>query len=126
MADLVRKLLLKPGNRVLVMDAPAGFLGQLWLDELVVETKAGDVAYDAVILFAHDRHAADEGMPAVVSYTTPGGLAWLAYRKTPNGDLNRRGVWEIVEPRGWLPVSQIAIDETWTAMRLRPREDVGK
>jgi hypothetical protein len=33
-------------------------------------------------------------------------------------------VWAAMEGTGWRPVSQIAIDEVWSALRFRPTEDV--
>jgi hypothetical protein len=39
-------------------------------------------------------------------------------------DLSREEVWAAMEATGWRPVSQIAIDETWSALRFRPVEDV--
>jgi thiamine transporter ThiT len=41
-------------------------------------------------------------------------------------DINRNVVWEIAEIVGMQCVTQIAIDETWSAMRCRPKERVGK
>ena len=38
-------------------------------------------------------------------------------------DLSREAVWAAMEGTGWRPVSQIAIDEIWPALRFRPTED---
>jgi hypothetical protein len=40
-------------------------------------------------------------------------------------DLSRQAVWDALSGTGWEPVSQVAVDETWSALRIRPRERVG-
>ena len=41
-------------------------------------------------------------------------------------DIRRDSVWTALEKAGLHPVSQVAIDETWSALRGRPPEMVGK
>jgi hypothetical protein len=50
-------------------------------------------------------------------------LLWVAYPKGSSGvktDVNRDRLWQALEPTGWRPVRQVALDETWSAMRFRP------
>jgi hypothetical protein len=57
----------------------------------------------------------------------PGALVWISYPKKSSrvdSDLSREVVWAAMEGTGWRPVSQIAIDEVWSALRFRPTEDV--
>ncbi len=35
-------------------------------------------------------------------------------------DVNRDKLWQAVEPIGWQPVRQVALDEVWSAMRFKP------
>jgi hypothetical protein len=32
----------------------------------------------------------------------------------------------VLEEIGWRPVRQVALDEVWSAMRLRPADEVGR
>jgi len=32
----------------------------------------------------------------------------------------------VVQPLGWQPIGQIALDEVWSAMRFKPMRKVGK
>ncbi|HLH05653.1 MAG TPA: hypothetical protein VKW78_00300 [Terriglobales bacterium] len=41
-----------------------------------------------------------------------------------DSDLSRDVVAEAMEGMGWRPVSLIAIDEVWSALRFRPLQDV--
>jgi hypothetical protein len=57
----------------------------------------------------------------------PGALVWITYPKKTSGvdsDLSRDGVWAATEGTGWRPVSQIAIDDVWSALRFRPTQEV--
>ena len=46
---------------------------------------------------------------------------WIAYPKGGRADINRHSLWPIVsELTGMRPITQIALDETWSALRFRP------
>ena len=45
---------------------------------------------------------------------------WVAYPKANKADINRDSVWPIVAEYGLRPISQVAIDDTWSALRFRP------
>jgi hypothetical protein len=55
-------------------------------------------------------------------------LFWICYPKGDGkikSDLNRNVVWSIAGTIGMQCVSQIAIDKTWSALRCRPKKEVG-
>jgi len=85
--------------------------------------------YDAVLLFANTLAEAERLAPAGIASIKMDGLLWIAY---PQGtakvktDVNRDRLWEAIKPMGWLAVRQVALDDTWSAMRFRPAELVGK
>ena len=45
---------------------------------------------------------------------------WIAYPKGNRTDLNRDTLWPILAEHGLRPISQVAIDEVWSALRFRP------
>jgi len=52
-------------------------------------------------------------------------LLWICYPKGTSGvktDVNRDILWKHLAGRGIRPVTMLAIDETWSAMRMRPVE----
>ena len=56
-------------------------------------------------------------------------LLWLSYPKRSSKvetDLSRDVGWEVVADAGLRPVTQVSIDETWSALRFRPVERVGR
>lgn len=122
---LARKLLLKPDQKVLVVNAPAGYL------ERITPLPAGSSFVEAgpadwvQVFVRNGAEVVSLAAPAITSVTASGTL-WLCY---PKGgpkvtDINRDKGWDAVIAAGWGPVTQIAIDETWSALRFRPEADV--
>ena len=46
-------------------------------------------------------------------------ILWIAYPKGNRADINRDSLWPILREHGMRPVSQVAIDDTWSALRFR-------
>jgi hypothetical protein len=125
---LVKKLQLKPGLRVLFLNAPAGYiasLGSLPNGVALAADPAGTL--DFVQLFVRDGAELAERAPAALAAIKPDGVLWVAYPKQSakvKTDLTRDRGWEPLTAAGLRPVTQIAIDATWSALRWRPVERV--
>jgi hypothetical protein len=123
-----KKLGLKPGMRVLVVAAPSGYLKSLApLPEGVVISEAMGGTHEFVQFFVTKRSSIEKSAKKLLKSAAPGALVWIAYPKKTSGvesDLSRDVVWAAMEGTGWRPVSQIAIDQVWSALRFRPTEDV--
>jgi predicted SnoaL-like aldol condensation-catalyzing enzyme len=123
-----KKLGLKPGMRALVVAAPSGYLKSLApLPKGVVISEAVGGTHEFVQFFAKKRSDIEQSAKKLLKAAAPGALVWIAYPKKTSGvesDLSREAVWSAMEGTGWRPVSQIAIDEVWSALRFRPTEDV--
>ncbi len=50
-------------------------------------------------------------------------ILWIAYPKGNKADINRDSLWKIVADYGMHPNSQIAIDDTWSALRFRANRE---
>ena len=126
---LARKLVVRPGNSVLVVNAPAGYLeGLVPLPEGATATDRVGGRFDVVQLFASSRQELEEHLGDAIRAVQPGGILWVSYPKLASkgaGDLSRDRIRELVdESTDWTTVSQVAVDDTWSALRLRPAEDV--
>jgi len=89
--DLPKKLQMKPGTRIKIQGVPKD-----------VEEKAA-------------RTVAD--IPS-------DGLLWLCYPKATSGlatDISRDRGWEAIQKMGLRPVRAVSINDTWSALRWRPR-----
>ena len=115
--SVAEKLLLRPGGRAWVSDrARAGLLGPLPDGARIVASPAeADIAIVVVERAADARsamatHAGDLGRPAAF---------WVAYPKGNRADVNRDTLWPLLAEHGFRPISQVAVDETWSALRFR-------
>lgn len=101
----------KAGLRVSVIAAPKGFsLG-------VPTVKNGG---DGALVFVANRTALERVLPKVEHLAA--GALWFAYPKTTSGlksDLTRDVGWTAAEARGLGPVTQVSVDEVWSALRFR-------
>jgi hypothetical protein len=129
-SDVQKKLRLLPGLLALVVNAPPEYnhlLGDISFDLQANPAKRGK--YDFIQIFGSQRSILEQ---LVDKYSVSGKydcLFWICYPKGGGkikSDLNRNVVWDIAKSVGMQCVTQISIDETWSALRCRPIEMVGK
>lgn len=82
----------------------------------------GDPSTDAVLAFVLNLEDVERKADPVVEAAKEDRIAWMAYPKAGKlgTDLNRDILWKRMEKEGIRAVRQVAIDETWSAMRFRP------
>lgn len=125
---LAQKLRIAAGNAVLLLNAPEGYqqtLGALSSGAQIATEPAGQ--YDVVLLFARDRAELEQSLRQATEAVRNGGILWIAWQKMASrgpADLNRDSLWAAVQPHGWGPVSNVAIDETWSALRFKPENEI--
>lgn len=149
MNPLAKKLLIRPGAVVRVIGAPAG-AGELLtplppdatrvdvmgVDVVGVDARASgkaaggdDPSADVVLAFVQNTADLVRLAPVALAAVRPDGVLWIAYRKggTKAGtDLNRDVLHDaLAETHDWTGVSLVAVDAQWSAMRFRPRAQVG-
>ena len=126
---LARKLLIKPGHRVAILNAPANFLDRLSpLPEGVDLIDQPESARDVVLLFVTDTTELDRLAHLALGAVKRNGALWVSYPKKTSKlktDLSRDMAWRPLREAGFEVVSAIAIDEVWSALRFRPLELVG-
>ena len=133
MADtpLIKKLGIKPKNRVTILNAPEGYheqLGALPADVELVTTVTPAGPFDVVHLFVQNKAELDRDGLLAIQAVKPGGILWISYPKQSSKvatDLNRDVLWKVFPDKEWRPVTQISIDEVWSALRFRPQSEVG-
>lgn len=114
--SVITKLQIKPGQSVVVLGKPNDL-------HLEIEAEGDPGSADAVLAFvtnSGDLPGAD--VQAALAAAQRDALAWVAYPKGGKlgTDLNRDTLAAALSERGVRPVRQIAIDDTWSALRFRP------
>jgi hypothetical protein len=127
-AALIKKLGIKPGQRAAVVNPPDGYGDRIGPPQGVEVTTELDGTFDFVQVFAKDRATLDRHLEAAYAALKPGGLFWISYPKGSSKvptDLNRDVFLEALTHLGVRPVTQVSVDDVWSALRFRPFAEVG-
>jgi len=111
---LEEKLQLKPGQTIAIVD------GKVSIPLNAPRATPNEAA--AVLLFVAGKAALLNRMADLKEWANAGKLTWVAYPKVGllGTDINRDSLRELVNAYGLDPVRQVAIDATWSALRLKP------
>ena len=129
-APLAKRMQVKPGQKVLAVHAPKDYaqrLGELPEDARLV-TRGDPAAADHVHVFVRDSSDVARLGPKAIAGVQGGAVTWIAYPKKTSGvetDLTRDRGWDAVT--GDIDaVSQVAVDDTWSALRFKAVAEVGR
>jgi hypothetical protein len=120
--SVAQKLFIRENYTILLVNAPKGYratLGELPAGARVVTKSNSPV--DFIQVFAAKKAEMIELFRKVKPLLKEEGLLWATYPKAGqmDTDLKREGVWECGETVGMHPVSQIAVDDVWSALRFK-------
>ncbi len=97
-----------PGHVSLLTPMPEGVRES---DQLATATTA--------VLFVDDAASARKLLDEHREHLTKPAVFWVAYPKGNTTDINRDSLWPIVADFDMRPNGQVAIDDTWSALRFR-------
>jgi hypothetical protein len=121
---LPKKLGIKPGSRVLLSGAPAGFtetLGELPAGASV--SASGRGSFDVVAWFCRTRAELERGLAAKIGAMGEG-MLWICWPKKASGvatDLSEGVVRETGLAAGIVDSKVCAVDATWSGLRFTHR-----
>ena len=131
-SSLIKKLGIEPKQHVIILNAPEGYFeliaSMLPTDAELVTSSSPDSYFDVVILFVHNKAEVEKDTRLAINLAKSGGRLWISYPKQSSRvstDINRDILWKIFPNSEWRPVTQISIDEIWSALRFRPKTEVG-
>ena len=120
---LPRKLGIKPGHRVRLVDAPPGFghvLGELPASVELMGDEAAE-GLDLILFFTTSAEALRARFDALAGALVPAGMLWVAWpkkaAKVPT-DLTENVIRDLALERGMVDVKVCAIDQTWSGLKL--------
>ena len=79
----------------------------------------GPAVANIAIVFADDAASLRDVLEANKGDVTAPASVWIAYPKANRTDITRDTIWPILGDYGLRPNGQVAIDETWSALRFR-------
>jgi hypothetical protein len=121
MSPLFTKLRYKPGMRVCVVGAPSGFSAELArLPKSIEHTTTLRGRFDLVHAFFTRRSQVVRCAAKLKKALEPGAILWVSYPKGDalGTDLKRDILHATLEEAGLDGVSQVAVDDVWSAMRF--------
>jgi hypothetical protein len=123
---LVKKLGIKPGHRLLLVNEPDGFRSLLVGLPDDVETELGDAeSADVIVFFSTAAAEVQRLVPRLKKRLAPGGGLWIAWPKKASG-VETDVTFEIVQPAGLatglVDNKVCAIDTVWTGLRFAFRK----
>jgi len=115
------KLLIKAGSSVWLSDPGRGDLVGPLPDGATVVERLDQATIGLV--FADDEAALRIILESQRDRLATPAALWIAYPKANRSDINRDILWPILTEFGLRPISQVAIDEVWSALRFRALEE---
>jgi hypothetical protein len=114
--QVAEKLQVKGDRTLAVLNAKPA------LDRAIGAARTTPAKADVAVFFASNKAALEAKLPGLLAKLRPDAILWVAYPKLTSalaGDLSRDGIREWAPSLGLDTVSQIAIDEDWSALRLK-------
>ena len=127
-SKLAKKLQIKSGHRVLVVNPPVNYTDLL--NPLPIGSQLFTVAegqFDVVQLFVLTSQQLKRDMAWLQDHLRPDTIFWITYPKKNSGmnsDLQMMKSWDETAQYGLSGVAAAGINETWTALRFRPNNQV--
>jgi hypothetical protein len=119
--SVAQKLLIRPGSSVWMSHPDrSDLLGEM---PEAVTSASSLAAADVAVVLVDD----EAGLRAFAEVNrellgSPRAL-WLLYPKGNRIALNRDSLWRLMADYGVRPITQVAVDEVWSALRFRPLND---
>jgi hypothetical protein len=114
------KLFITEAKRVAVINAPP-VLGRF--------ERGKDGPIDVLLVLVRSKDDILMSVDQVISTLAPKGVLWFAYPKKSSGiktDISRDSGWAPLAKNKFVPVTQVAINETWSALRFKPIDQIQK
>ena len=123
---LAKKLQVKPGKHWLLFKAPDNYLTLLEpLPDGTTVSYEAKGSFDGIQLFVKNSIELAENLKIVVPVLRPDTILWIIYPKKASGiesDLEMMSSWGELAKYRFGGVAAAAVNETWTALRFRPKE----
>lgn len=124
---LVRKLGIRPGDRLAVLDAPEGYWKLLEGLPPVERLTARARSLDLVHLFVERASTLRTRLPKLLAAIARDGAIWVSWPKKSSGvatDVTEDVVRREALPLGLVDVKVCAVDEIWSGLKLVIRKEL--
>lgn len=122
---VIKKLQYKdPMQLVLILQAPESYKQVIAEFPSEVDSEISKNEYGFIQIFGTSNDSIKVAANRAISHLSEDGLLWLCYPKKSSktykgSDCSRETVGSLIADLGFEPVSQVAVDEDWSALRFR-------
>src|SRR5262245_27965175 len=124
---LAKKLGIKEGSRICVVDAPKDYAKLVErLPKGVERVSRIDATTDMVHVFATERARLGKALKAVLGELPPAAAIWVSWPKKASKvptDITENTVRELALPLGLVDIKVCAVDEVWSGLKLVLRKE---
>jgi hypothetical protein len=116
--SVAEKLLIKRGTTVWSSDASRLDLIEPLPDGVRTVDGPGDAT--TALIFADDASSLRGLLETHRDELPRPSALWIAYPKGNRTDVNRDSLWPMLVDYGMRPITQVSVNEVWSALRFRP------
>jgi hypothetical protein len=121
--SIADKLFLKPGKKVLFVNAPSGYAKTIGkMPAGVMQVESTETGIDVIQVFAENGTALKKQLPKLKKQLNADGALWVSYYKGTSKhktDINRDIIAEYASTIGMEGVAIMSIDDDWSSLRLK-------
>jgi hypothetical protein len=121
--SIAEKLSIKPGNKLLLVNPPDGYVTRMGkLPEGVEVRNNSSGRVEAIQVFVANRAELEAQLPHLAGLLSPRSILWVTYHKGTSKvktDINRDTINAYAQSIGLQGVAIISIDDDWAALRLK-------
>lgn len=121
---IAQKMFIKPGMKILFINAPQGYAARIGLPKTVKIVKASATPVDFIQVFVANENELKAQLPKLKKLLVPNGMLWVSYLKGTakmKTDINRDSLHAYAKTIGLDGVSLISLDDDWSAMRFKTK-----
>jgi hypothetical protein len=123
---LVKKLGIRAGDRVAVLDSPSHWTIEGLPDGVVARTRARG-PLDVIVAFFDRRAKLERRLAALIGALGADGGLWIAWPRKAAGhisDISENDLRALLLPRGLVDVKVAALDENWSGLKFVWRKEL--
>ena len=118
---LVKKLGIKPGFNIVLVNAPSGYAAELDLPADVITSSRSGKPLDFAQLFVKNEKELRREFAEYAKHLNASGMLWVSWPKKSSGvstDLSESVVRDIGLAAGLVDVKICAVDEVWSGLKF--------
>ncbi len=121
--SIFQKMFIKPGMKIVVLNLPEE-LTPLYstIDPDIIRVEVPEKNLNVIQLFVYNQSDLETQLITYEHYLKKDGSFWICYPKqtsTLKSDIHRDTIWKFTGNYHLKPVALIAINDTWSALRLK-------